>query len=237
MKTSAQNISLLARATWLLLIVSVTPAYSTCDVVLRVPRLTISLFQYHGVVDQTRKSYFSQFRGILSETIENLAGRSAQSTRLKDLAKLNLSPAGDATPPEEPADILRTQEYWCNTASLQLLRGNLIPAEAGGYLVRSRVFLGDLKGELPQSTVTLEFPLDAKSYRLASEAHFLLLYYSLAMDYVDHRADGPVVAELLASALDQVGALERNGPLSGDLADVANAVRIAAARYVGRNPP
>jgi hypothetical protein len=229
----AKYFSYLGGTFCLFLAIGMHPAFSACNLPSPTPRLTVTLFQYHGVIDTTRKGFFSQFRGILSETIENLATRSAQSLQLRDLAKLTLLPHGIVDPPEEPANAIKTQDYWCNTASLQLLRGNLIAADGGGYVVRSRVYLGDLKGQLSQSTVSLEFPLDAKSYLATSEAHYLLLYYSLAMDYANRGANGALVAELLAAALDRVSALERLGALSGDLKDVAGAVRAAVARYAG----
>jgi hypothetical protein len=195
------------------------------------PRVKIMIFQYYGIANANteRIKWFSEFRGFLAQAIEDLSEllSNEDNNKLSYLRSLSLQPPENEIQPE-PNSLENTFKVWCDSESLQLLRGNLIEGSSG-YQVNSRVFIGDLKGNLPKSNIVVEFSRDKENLRDALESHSLLFLYSLAMDAVENKKDRGAVLKLLARAHDKAAGLQIRNALKPDLRPVAEAVDKAAS--------
>ena len=193
-------------------------------------RLSITIFQYYGIIDARKKDLFSNFRGVLRGSIESVVEQLAGNLNSPGLESFTLNPTGDVAPDQEPMNYAETYRIWCDSLSLQLLRGNII-TENNKIIVRSRVFIGDLGKNINKSSIALDLPFNLDGYEVLSDTHQFLILYSLAMDYASRNQNKGTIISLLVSAHDKYTDIKLKSPVYLDLELLIRSIEAELQKY------
>ncbi|MGF1610819.1 MAG: hypothetical protein ACFCUQ_15565 [Kiloniellales bacterium] len=151
-------------------------------------RAEMYLFKYNGVRSEADQQAFDEFTEIVTTKLSRLADEVTQ-------------PDQDESPASHLSVILvidpQTREhlpfrqsnsdlhlYWQRQAALAVLSGR-VRKDQGIYSVLSRVYVGDLRGELESSFIEIALPIASEQYDTTRDSHSIVTLYALAMDIVE----------------------------------------------------
>lgn len=188
-------------------------------------RLDIAVAKYSG-----RDEHFQLFRASLKDWMIAQADElSSAYPDVKYLARLRLIDKNQNAFPSA-ADLER---YWKESDVLQIFEGRISAEASNQYFVQSRIYLGELRGELPQRSILIEAPFAIREYADTRDSHVAVLFYALAMDAerVDPRRR-VLIASLLKVSKDKLRDVSgrNNGRLTQELLRLQGAVDKAEAR-------
>jgi hypothetical protein len=191
-------------------------------------RLRLSFFEYSGSTDGGPKVYFSRFKGILrdklSVLVEELPKTGADFAYLR---RLSLEPAGEGGFADRLSSERAVEEYWENSRSLLLFRGVLSSNKDQDFFAQSRIYLGELRGGLASSSVSVRLPIRSDEYPTTSDTHSLIVYYALARDAIRMGDESSHVIELLSRCQDKISDLKRQAKLPQNLVEIEAEIKRA----------
>lgn len=201
------------------------------------PKDEIALFKYQGAVEgQTSFAKFENFRGILEDKVLSLQNEVFRSTPPQDknleyLKKIHIGYRNQ--------DRFSGQDEvnkWMKNESnvLILLKGTIISDDNINYIVRSHVYLGDLKEYAATDVVTLNLPVKISEFGNTRDSHTCILLYALAMDAKRQGYPKEHVALFLKTAKNRMADLKRRtGKLSPGLVALETMITKATAELLG----
>ncbi|VAV85114.1 hypothetical protein MNBD_DELTA01-217 [hydrothermal vent metagenome] len=167
------------------------------------PRLSIEIFKYNGLEDDTREKKFKTFVEIIHDKISRLSEEIEYKydgiNQLNDLA-LNIvkdADSGEHAPFEGTGNDL--YDHWNSSNALEVFIGRL-RVQDSNYSVRSKVFLGDLKGALESKTVAIDLPISDEEFDTTRDSHSIITLYALAIDAKRRGQPDQEVLSLLSEA-------------------------------------
>jgi hypothetical protein len=211
------------------------PAFA-CDSPAASARQTIVLFDYSGAEQGEARNQYSLFKGALRDKItvwfDELADLRPAAPFLGDLG---LHPRSGPLPDTlaGPSDL---EEYWRRNQALELLRGGVVPGN-GNFSVRSRIYLGELSGELGSTSVSVSLPISGNEFANANDSHSLVTYYALAMEAKRLQCAPGVVVGLLGKAREKAADLERRNMGDPEIQRIGRAIEAELATATQGNPP
>jgi hypothetical protein len=118
--------------------------------------------------------------------------------------------------------------YWKTSDALEILEAHISPSpkSPGQYELSSQIYLGELNGKLPTSSIVIVEPYSVLDYADTKDSHMAVLFYVLAMDA---RRVGPLrhalIAPFLGAAKGKLSDIKRRrGKLSDDLINLESAI-------------
>jgi hypothetical protein len=188
-------------------------------------RLKLSFFQYAGTQQGESRISFGRFKGILRDKMTVLVEELPPlQQRYGYLNNLSLEPPGD----EGLEDRLTTENaaynYWYQSRSLMLFRGTIFSDSNGGYSAQSRLYLGDLRGDVPHPSIAVRLPIKSEDIPTTNDAHSLMVYYALAQDAMRMADDRSQVIALLSSAESKIRDLKAQQAFTPEFAAVEAAI-------------
>jgi hypothetical protein len=187
------------------------------------PRAKVFLFDYGGAESPVARDRHSQFQAAMLDKAERWGEELSQLGVGADyLEQLQVVRAGRDTLAGNPALV---RKYWSDSHALQLMSG-IVDASDGQFEVRSRLFIGDLRGSLPTSSLLVGMPITASQFGNVMDSHSIVTFYALAIDAERRRCDRAVTIALLNALDEKVADLKRRGgPLDPGVEQVALAAR------------
>lgn len=200
------------------------------------PKSEVAVFQYAGSVEgDASGEKFSVFRGILDDKISHLKREVLQGDALA-LAYLN-----DVHISYRDKDNFTTTEginRWLkNQASvLCVLRGTIISDDNVTYIVKSNIYLGELRGHFPYDSLKISLPISSREFGNNRDSHSVVILYALAMDAKRLGYDKSHIARFLTVANNKLADIKRRGGQAAtDLAALENAIRKTTTQLL--SPP
>jgi hypothetical protein len=135
-------------------------------------RTSIEIFSYASFnnSDQT-----AAVENLLRQKLEHLVEETISAhPELNGLSKLTIVSKNTQLP--DPGNLAT---YWKSTHVLEILSGAITGSPP---VVTSNVYLGDLRGSLAKSTLSVQIEINPKEYRSYRDMHSALTLYALAMD-------------------------------------------------------
>lgn len=201
------------------------------------PRRTIVLFDYSGAEQGEAKNQYSLFKGALRDKMavwfEELADLRRGAPFLDDL---KLHPQGGSSLPDTLAGPRDVEEYWRRNQALELLRGGVLPRN-GSFSVQSRIYLGELKGGLASTSVSVGLPIVSSEFANASDSHSLVTYYALAMEAKRLHCPPGVVVGLLGKAREKATDLVRRKMGDPEIERIGHAIDAELKTATQRGTP
>lgn len=187
------------------------------------PRAKVYLFDYGGAESQDARNRLSQFQSAMLDRAERWAEELSRLGVGADyLRQLQVIKAGPDTLAGSPTQV---RDYWTRSHALQLMSG-IVDGAHGQFSVRSRMFIGDLRGSLDSSSLVVGMPIVASQFGNIMDSHSVVTYYALALDALRRRCDRAVAIALLNSVDEKVTDLRRRGgPLDPGVEQVASAAK------------
>jgi hypothetical protein len=165
-------------------------------------RLRLSLFSYAGDCPAGQNAY-STFQELLRTKLGALRGIfSSTDHRFDYLSRLTLvetKQALEMTPPQ-------FSEYFNTTLSLQVLDGMCF-SNNGTEIMRSRIFLGTLRGNLPEP-LTTDLPLAPTEFGTTRDMHTASILFALGQDAHFRGMDQDVVIQYLSRAREKASRIQ-----------------------------
>ena len=187
---------------------------SACDSV--DPRDTVFMFNYGGADVGEARNQHSQFQSAIHDKARQWVDELKRlSAGLDYLDGFHVEKPGEDTLAGNPA---RTRQFFAGTRALELLSG-VVTKDSGrdSYSVRSRIFVGELRGSLGEESVVVSMPISAAQFGSMMDSHSVVTFYALAMDARRRKCDRAVSIALLSALMEKVRDLGRHGPLDPDL--------------------
>jgi hypothetical protein len=210
----------------LVVLLGTAPAAPACDpqVDSLGPRAKVYLFDYAGAEEGEARNRHSQFQAAMLDKAERWSEElSTLGVGTDYLGQLQVIRAGRDSLAGRPDQV---RKFWSDSHALQLLSG-IVDSDASGYSVRSRIFLGELRGGLASSSIVVGMPVVASQFGNVLDSHSIVTYYALAIDARRRRCDPAVAIALLNSLAEKVADLRRrNAPMDPALESLA---RVAEA--------
>jgi len=154
-------------------------------------RTSIEIFSYASFnsSDQT-----AAVENLLRQKLEHLVEETISAhPELNGLSKLTIVSKNTQLP--DPGNLAA---YWKSTRVLEILSGAITGSPP---VVTSNVYLGDLRGSLTKSTVSVQIEINPREYRSYRDMHSALTLYALAMDAKTRNPQQQgVVSQYLAEA-------------------------------------
>ncbi len=167
------------------------------------PRLSIEIFKYSGLEDDTSEKKFKTFVEIIRDKIsrlsEEIESKYSAYNQLNDLA-LNIvkdADSGEHAAFEGTSNDL--YNHWNSSNALEIFLGRL-RVQDSTYSVRSKVFLGDLKGALESKTVDIDLLISDEEFDTTKDSHSIITLYALAIDAKRRGQPDEEVLSLLSEA-------------------------------------
>jgi hypothetical protein len=197
------------------------------------PRFRIHLFDYGGASTGEAQNQHTAFQAVMKNKVivwgEELAGIPSSDNSLPDVS---LVLGGTDT----LASASALKAFWRSTHALEVVRGILQPKPPNGYAAYSRVYLGDLQGQLKSDSVTVTMRIAPEEMANAVDAHSVITYFSLAMDLERRKCSPAQVTALLTLVQEKLHDLRRRGALDPALQDVAKVTDKALASLPRQQP-
>lgn len=151
----------------------------------KAPRLTISIFKYSGIRTERHENEFDAFKEIIVAKILKLNQEfETKGNNFGYVSHLSPCFVSDLAS-DEHLPFIGSQkdlyDHWYSSGALEVLLGR-IRSTVSGFSVRSEVFLGDLKGNLGNPSVTLDLAIVDEQFDTTRDSHTLVTLYALAMD-------------------------------------------------------
>jgi hypothetical protein len=181
-------------------------------------RMSIEIFSYasFGSSDQT-----AAVENLLRQKIQHLVEETMSAhPELSELRNLTVVSKNTALP-----DLGKLVEYWKSTHALEILSGGITGTPP---VVTSNVYLGDLRGSLSKSTVSVEIIITPQEYRSYRDMHAALTLYALAMDAKTSNPQAQaMVSQYLAEAESLLKSIQQQSIAHSDqdVKDLVDAVR------------
>jgi hypothetical protein len=209
----------------IVLLLAPAPAAMACDAAVDPlgPRATVYLFDYGGAESADARDRHSQFQAAMLDKAERWGEELSRLGVGADyLEQLQVIKAGKDALAGKPALV---GKYWRDSHALQLMSG-IVDGASGQYSVRSRMYLGDLRGALESSSLIVGMPIAASQFGNVMDSHSIVTFYALAVDAERRRCDRAVAIALLNSLNEKVSDLRRRGgPLDPGVELLATAAR------------
>ena len=149
------------------------------------PRLTISIFKYSGIRTERHENEFDAFKEIIVAKILKLTQEfETKGNRFDYISHLTPSFVSDLASNKHLPFIGSQKDlydHWYSSGALEVLLGR-IRSTGSIFSVRSEVFLGDLKGNLENPSLTLDLSIVDEQFDTTRDSHTLITLYALAMD-------------------------------------------------------
>jgi hypothetical protein len=206
-------------------LLTAAPAALACDPAIDPlgPRAKVYLFDYGGAESDDARDRHSQFQAAMLDKAERWGEELSRLGVDADyLEQLQVIKAGKDALAGKPALVGR---YWKDSHALQLMSG-IVDGASGQYSVRSRMYLGELRGGLESSSLLVGMPITASQFGNVMDSHSIVTFYALAVDAERRHCDRAVAIALLNSLNEKVSDLKRRGgPLDPGVELVATAAR------------
>lgn len=210
------------------------PAALACDPAIDPlgPRAKVYLFDYGGAESADARDRHSQFQAAMLDKAERWGEELSRLGVGADyLEQLQVIKAGKDALAGKPALVGR---YWKDSHALQLMSG-IVDGSSGQYSVRSRMYLGELRGGLESSSLIVAMPITASQFGNVMDSHSIVTFYALAVDAERRHCDRAVAIALLNSLNEKVSDLRRRGgALDPGVELVATAARARLDELVRR---
>ena len=196
------------------------------------PRARVYLFDYGGAESPDARDRQSQFQSAMLDRAERWAEELSRLGIDTDyLEKLEVVKVGPDTLAGKPA---RIHEYWSRSHALQLMSG-IVESAGGRFNVRSRLYIGDLRGTLDTSSLVVGMPIVASQFGNVMDSHSIVTFYALALDAERRRCDRAIAIALLNSLDEKVTDLRRRGgPIDPSVEQVARAAKAKLDELTGK---
>jgi hypothetical protein len=147
-------------------------------------RINVLIYRYGGASQsQAHEVAFERFIDMVQDRLLSLSGElsglGGNLAYLHDLQRSVVTQNGQ--PIEFNGSLSDLKKHWSQGQTLAVLTGQ-IGEHAQKFRVRSRIFLGDLKGALPREDIVVDLEFDINDFEPASDTHAVAAIYALAMD-------------------------------------------------------
>lgn len=182
----------------LLLAVAVKPCFAESSA-----RLNILIYSYGGASQSPAyEAAFQHFLDMVQDRLLTLSGELSQLggdlAYLRDLKRSRVTRQGH--PIEFNGSLADLRTEWTQGQTLAVLTGQ-IREQVSKFRVRSRIFLGDLKGALPREDMVVDLAFDINDFEPASDTHAVAAIYALAMDAKRRSLPADAILRLLNEAM------------------------------------
>lgn len=234
MKRADATVPRRVRGVAVALLLAASPAAPACDPAIDPlgPRAKVYLFDYGGAESADARDRHSQFQAAMLDKAERWGEELSRLGVGADyLEQLQVIKSGKDALAGKPALVGR---YWRDSHALQLMSG-IVDGESGQYSVRSRMYLGELRGGLESPSLIVGMPIAASQFGNVMDSHSIVTFYALAVDAERRRCDPAVAIALLNSLNEKVSDLKRRGgPLDPGVELIATAARARLDELVRR---
>jgi hypothetical protein len=149
----------------LLLLCALVPAAAQAD-----DRAAIHMFRYAGTNDQPAMGAFLDFRDIITQKLLLLAREVSEPRTATDRLRVTQVLDQDGEWTAFSADLSMLEGYWRDQGPLGVLLGR-VRQRGGGFAVRSSMYLGALRGDLPQAFVDIDLPIADEQFDTTRDSH------------------------------------------------------------------
>lgn len=176
---------------------------------------------------------YQQFRSRLGDWIKNITDEFPSPMKETEyLQRLRVFEQADFP---TRADLAK---FWKKGDALEIFSPVVVQESPGHYYVESRVYLGELQGNLASSSLVIKEPYTVRDYADTKDSHLAVLFYGLAMDA--KRVDPSrraLIAQFLGVAkgkLRDIRKRKQAGKLAPDLAALEEAIASSEKNLVAR---
>lgn len=165
------------------LIITLFCIISTCALA---SRTDLHLFQYSIFNRDKTENHFVYFSDLLSAKLPKLSSELRVNQNLAEYGHLRLVLIkGDDEKLIKPNEVITSladmDSYWINNNILAFLSGRVY-IKNGTAFVKSDFFWGELRGEYPNTVISLELPLDGDAYDNTNDSHSIAILLALSND-------------------------------------------------------
>jgi hypothetical protein len=172
-----------------------------------VPRRSVVFFRYAGAEGGGEKRALDTFRAFTRRQLQSVAA----PLEIQILDK------------EGPEGLAR-DDYQNKAAALELVRGSVFGI-GPTYTIANEIYLGDLRGPLPQPQIAIDVPFSIVTVPAAKDTFFAATLFALAMDEQRRKVATAQIINHLAEALNAItNAERRSASASDDLMKLRTAV-------------
>lgn len=183
----------------MLALLSIYPAYDALG-----DRTTLHLYRYANISSPKKTDAFENFQQIITSKFLTLGDELRGTASLPSLNVLAVNKVLDAKTGEHlnftGLSSLNLEKYWEAQGALAVLLGRLQEREQD-YLMRTRFYLGKLKGTLPSPSVNIDLLVRDDQFDTTRDSHSAMTLYALAMDATDQCEHRGQVMQLFNEAL------------------------------------
>ena len=218
-----------------LVLLAAAPAALACDPAIDPlgPRAKVYLFDYGGAESADARDRHSQFQAAMLDKAERWGEELSRLGVGSDyLEQLEVIKAGKDTLAGKPALV---SNYWTKSHALQLMSG-IVDGASGQYSVRSRLYLGGLRGALDSPSLIVGMPIAASQFGNVMDSHSIVTFYALAVDAERRHCDRAVAIALLNSLNEKVTDLKRRGGSLDPSVELVAAAARARLDELARRP-
>jgi hypothetical protein len=158
-----------------LLLCAVLPGAARAD-----DRAEIHMFRYAGTHEQPAMGAFLDFRDIISQKLLLLAREVTEPDTAADRLRVTQVRDQSGEWKEFGFDLRTLEGYWQDHGPLGVLLGRVRQSN-GGFAVRSSMYLGALRGDLPQAFVDIDLPIVDEEFDTTRDSHSVVTLYALAI--------------------------------------------------------
>jgi hypothetical protein len=152
-------------------------------------RAEIHMFRYAGTHEQPAMGAFLDFRDIISQKLLLLAREVTEPDTATDRLRVTQVRDQSGEWKEFGFDLQTLEGYWRDHGPLAVLLGRVRQLN-GGFAVRSSVYLGALRGNLPQAFVDIDLPIADEEFDTTRDSHSVVTLYALAIGTLHGAAAG-----------------------------------------------
>ncbi|MGA1840953.1 MAG: hypothetical protein ACMUIU_10035 [bacterium] len=184
------------------------------------PRLTVSIFKYSGIRDENHEINFNAFKEIITAKMLRLAQEfETKDNNFNYISNLRPDFVTDLTSNKHlpfsgsQKDLF---DHWDTSGALEVLLGR-IRLNGSDFSVRSKIFLGNLKGNLKHPSIQLDLPIVDEQFDTTKDSHTVITLYALAMDAQQRGLPNDIILTFLSEAYVRLPDLPEDMPEINDL--------------------
>lgn len=166
-------------------------------------RSILHVYRYANTETPERQAAFEQFQEAITSKMLSLRDELGQSINLPTLNALAMRKVLNRTTQAHLSVVGISSDqmaaFWSQQGALGVLYGRL-QDEDSEFRVRTRFFMGTLKGSLPATSVTIDLPLRDEEFDTTRDSHSAVTLYALAMDSINDCARRNQVMQILSEA-------------------------------------
>jgi hypothetical protein len=143
-------------------------------------RAELHMFRYAGTHEQPAMGAFLDFRDIISQKLLLLAREVTEPATAADRLRVTQVRDQSGEWKEFGFDLRTLEGYWRDHGPLGVLLGRVRQLNSG-FAVRSSMYLGALRGDLPQAFVDIDLPIVDEEFDTTRDSHSVVTLYALAI--------------------------------------------------------